>query len=1538
MNHFLNQTILRGLGAAFLVLLLPASLLAQMGNDNPTGVSGIYNGNVNTAGSYDPYTGNATRSITDISVAGAVGAYPLSFTRTMNSRYNISAGLEFGPSGSWRHSYQWSIEPHVYHSSGPNRWNYLPNVYTVNYPDGRRLSFSQASGDTKFRAGSGISDRFQQLTNANGGTVYLLLPDGGKIAFQATVDRQEISEVTHLTESYFSYELVGIIDPYGQTTTVTYGMNTMTIQEPAGRTLTAYYISTPWNGDTVIDRVVSSDGRSVKYNYGGYQPAGSTTYTCLGNVQYLDPNGTSYVQAIYAYRPGNIDPNDRPLLLWAIDPMYPGPMWAISYSFVPGDFYQFGETPVYGELQSENYLDPFTGTPGQVVSRLSRNGNTRTETRGDGPSRTFNYYGSKVVSYTDFKNQLSYISYDGNGFRNGFTDPRNNTTTTSREGLIGATSVLTHPDQSTQGYAYWYRDGAPYFVQIRGDERGHNTYFTRDPNNFQLTRIDYPDYPNGAYETFTYNNFGQVLSHRLTNGGTEYFEYDNTSGPATRGLKTKYTDPLGNVTHYYYYQTGPNMDRLQVVTDARGNSTAYEYNLRGQLTHIQHQDYTWIQYGYNVDGTLAWTYDENHPNGGNDPNQRTRYTYDIYKRVVTTTNPMGETTSFVYAQDWANAYNQTTTNVKGTFSPMGKQVHYAYDENWQRTIMRVPPGSDANDAWTFYGYDAAGNLTWTQDPRGYATTFGYDNRNRRTSATNALSQTTSWQYDAMNNLTRETRPDQSYSRTEYDSMNRIMDTYGFGNEHIHYNRDFAGNVYEMIDAKGAVYSFGYDLLNRKTSATYPADAYGVNRMETWNFDAAGNVGQYSNRAGATQQLSYDERNRLTSFTWSDGTQGQSFEYDAASRVTALHNAEADIAFGYDAANRKTSETETIKSYGLNQTHTLTYEYDADGNRSRLVYPGGWDYRYAYTNRNQLVSIGLAGLGTPTVQYTYDVGGNRLRRSTYYGGYTDYAYNAISQLSSQASYFGNGYVARYDYGFDAINRIKYEQRNSSVADAFGYDALNQLTGYRHDGTVNQDGTVSGGYEIGISYDPNGNRIAATEACCVAPYSAAPNNQYTSDWTGALSYDSNANLTGRAGWGFAYDAQNRLTAIDSGGTHLRYHYDPLNRIVARETNGDITTQIWDGWNLIEEHASNDGFKRMYLHGAAMNEVVGSYGPAWGDAFYFQDGRGDVTHVTGPSNNIIEHYTYFPAFGQPTIDDGYGNLRSSSILDNRFLFKGALFVPGPDIYDMRNRFYLPNLGRFMQSDPLGFGAGDTNLFRYCGNDPVNNSDPDGLTVRFGPGSDGRAINTAINYLNGSSTFGHIFSILQNSAQTYTINTNYSFMNGSFYYPTTTVTWNPGYGLQVTSGGIQSPALALAHELVHAFHYDSDPANYPNIRQITMPGYEKFVEYVAVTYETLIARELGEKATRTDHGGTFVAVGSPISTNPALSTWLNSRSTGFINFYLRGLLQFGRGWGTGSGLNPGSFGGASADAVAAAGLYLAFLGGGQPGEGTHPVPYDLQ
>ena len=1303
MNNSFSRSSLVGLLG--LVLLIPAICRGDIGNNNPGGPLAEYNGSITTAGSYDPYTGNGKRFVDDLTVSGAIGAYPLKWTRILNTR-------DFG----WSNSYRWAAWLRVPDYSDPEYDPDAPDGM-VTYPDGRQLTFYYDAGFYYPLGGGETPDR---LVAAGTGVYELIMTDGGRVRFERV-------------GTSINYRATKILDPYKQTTLLTYDSATgllTRVTEPGGR-----YLQINRPGTAGISSVQAFDGRgnlmeTVTYTYTNLSFFSGVTGSYLTRVNY-DDGGV----ATYTYQANNVGGTYWGLIKTCDDVRYAGPMKKIEYEFLPwstdhrsnavGQVWKEKNATTH-ETVSEVIYPPDYPAPSPYPAPYDMSRLKRTEKRGDSATRVFQYgVGAELESYTDFKGQTSYIEFDNSQYFSGgkyfktFRDARANATRTEKRVSDRAVMTVTNPDGTTVQFTY-SAAGTP-FVTSRKDENGFITYFDRDANN-RIWRTRYPD---TSSEQFTYNAFGQVLTHTMTSGGTEVFEYD------TRGLKSTYTPPATesdsnpalHPTRYFYYTSGPHTDRLQRIQDPRNNSTSYEYNLRGQVTKVTHPDGTYTQSGYNLDGTLAWTADENHPGAATDVNQRTRYTYDEYKRVLTVTNPMGETTTNSYGLDpmWADP-NQTkpllhtTTCMKFTLSPMNKNVVYEYDANFRKTYQGVALGTP-DAAATLFEYDAVGNLTKTTDPRGYVTTFGYDNRNRKiwtndpiVSDRNSSGHTMNWEYDGVGNKLKEIRADNAFRTWEYrDGLNRLTKAIDWRMSASEaevatvYSRNVTSTTETITDPKLSVYTFQFDLLHRKISETYPLDKLGVARTESWTYDAAGNLMTFTNRAGAIKQFApYDNRNRATSFSWSSGTQGQSFEYDAVSRVTALHNAEADISFGYDAANRKTSETETIKSYGLNQTHTVTYNYDADGNRSRLVYPQGYDYRYTYTNRGQLASIGLVGSGTPSVQYTYDSAGNRSRRTIYYGAYTDYAYNAINQLSSQTSYF-NGSTARFDYGFDPVNRIKYEQRDSGVADGFGFDPRNELTGFNQNGTLNTNGTVTGGYSIAISYDANGNRIAATEACCVASYSAAPNNQYLNDWTGNLTYDNNANLTSRSGWNFTYDAQNRLTAIDSGATHIRYHYDPLNRIVAWDTNNSITTQVWDEWNLIEERTANNSFQRMYFHGATVNEIVGSYGPAYGDAFYFQDGRGNVTHLTGPSNNVLERYTYFVS-GQP-------NYLVTSGMNNRFLFKGALFVAGPEIYDMRNRFYLPNLGRFMQSDPIGFDAGDMNLFRYCGNDPVDRSDPDGL-----------------------------------------------------------------------------------------------------------------------------------------------------------------------------------------------------------------------------------
>jgi RHS repeat-associated protein len=110
-----------------------------------------------------------------------------------------------------------------------------------------------------------------------------------------------------------------------------------------------------------------------------------------------------------------------------------------------------------------------------------------------------------------------------------------------------------------------------------------------------------------------------------------------------------------------------------------------------------------------------------------------------------------------------------------------------------------------------------------------------------------------------------------------------------------------------------------------------------------------------------------------------------------------------------------------------------------------------------------------------------------------------------------------------------------------------------------------------------------------------------------------------------------------------------------------------------------------------------------------------------VTDASGAVLERVYYFDAFGTPTFRSGTGVPLPDTSTGTRFLFTGREWFARLGLYDYRNRTYSPRLGRFVQVDPIGFDAGDVNIYRYVGNDPVNLTDAFGekidvdITSRF-------------------------------------------------------------------------------------------------------------------------------------------------------------------------------------------------------------------------------
>jgi RHS repeat-associated protein len=209
-------------------------------------------------------------------------------------------------------------------------------------------------------------------------------------------------------------------------------------------------------------------------------------------------------------------------------------------------------------------------------------------------------------------------------------------------------------------------------------------------------------------------------------------------------------------------------------------------------------------------------------------------------------------------------------------------------------------------------------------------------------------------------------------------------------------------------------------------------------------------------------------------------------------------------------------------------------------------------------------------------------------------------------------------------------------------------------------------------------------------------------------GQPEYDPNGNLTQYKGWTYTYDAQNRLRLAHNNGVLVAtYYYDSKNRQIARNLNGAIRFNVWDGWELLEEWADGATRSTTYLQGAT--GIIKSWGNN-GTFYYYQDKLGSTTHIANASGALLESYRY-DLWGTPSYFNSTSQPINSSTYGIVDLYAGERWVGELGLYDLRNRFMSSELGRFLQADPIGFKGDGTNLYRYCGNDSVNKSDPMGL-----------------------------------------------------------------------------------------------------------------------------------------------------------------------------------------------------------------------------------
>ncbi|MBQ6116068.1 MAG: RHS repeat-associated core domain-containing protein, partial [Oscillospiraceae bacterium] len=302
---------------------------------------------------------------------------------------------------------------------------------------------------------------------------------------------------------------------------------------------------------------------------------------------------------------------------------------------------------------------------------------------------------------------------------------------------------------------------------------------------------------------------------------------------------------------------------------------------------------------------------------------------------------------------------------------------------------------------------------------------------------------------------------------------------------------------------------------------------------------------------------------------------------------------------------------------------------------------------------------------------------------------------------------------YSYTYDGRGNITAISDGTNTT-AYEYDAKSQLTREN-----NQAANKTWVY----AYDNGGNITSKTEyayTTATNPSSPTSTKTYTygdTSWkdllTGydgaTLTYDAVGNLTGDGTWTYTWQHGRQLASAGNGTKSLTYAYNADGQRISKTVvNSGNTTET-------KYYYAGDKLTKLTRGDVTLTFSYDSLGPRsvtynGSNYYYLRNAQGDILGIVSAYGAVIASYTY----------DAWGNIvaTSGSMINtlgsyNPFRYRGYVYDNENKLYYLNTRYYNPAVGRFISADifvSTGQGVLGSNMYAYCGNNPVNMADPNG------------------------------------------------------------------------------------------------------------------------------------------------------------------------------------------------------------------------------------